>query len=137
MTCHTLHIKSAMFLFAIQLKTKFILRTFRVEESSLNQKQYCLSWKMGLEECCPFFDFVWTPFYLAWLCKKGQCTKILFWLITHLSNIFASYIKNLETYFTILIAFEFLPLWIVDWWLKTWRLMIKNWGLGTDNTTDD
>ena len=50
------------------------------------------------------------PFYLAWLCKKGQCTKIFFLLLTHLSNIFAPYIKNFETYFTILICFEFWPL---------------------------
>ena len=47
------------------------------------------------------------PFYLAWLCKKGQCTKILFWLLTHLSNIFVPYIKNLETYFAMSICFEF------------------------------
>ena len=51
------------------------------------------------------------PFSLAWLCKKGQCT--IFLLLTHLSNIFAPYIKNLETYFAILICFEFWPLWYV------------------------
>ena len=51
------------------------------------------------------------PFYLAWLCKKGQCTKKFFWLLTHLSDIFAPYIKNLEMYFAILICFEFWPLW--------------------------
>ena len=53
------------------------------------------------------------PFYLAWLCKKGQCTKNFFWLLTHLSHIFAPHIKNLETYFAILIYFEFWPLWVL------------------------
>ena len=50
------------------------------------------------------------PFYLAWLCKKGQCTKNFFWLLTHFSNFFAPCIKNLETYFAMLICFEFWPL---------------------------
>ena len=50
------------------------------------------------------------PFYLAWLCKKGQCTKIFFLLLTHFSNLFAPYIKNLETYFAILLCFEFWPM---------------------------
>ena len=57
-----------------------------------------------------FCLFQWKPFYLARLCKKGQCTKILFWLLIHLSNIFAPYIKNLETYFAMSICFEFWPL---------------------------
>ena len=39
-------------------KTKYILKTFKVEESLWNQKQSCLEWKIGLEKCCPFFDFV-------------------------------------------------------------------------------
>ena len=51
------------------------------------------------------------PFYLAWLCKKGQCTKNFFWLLTHLSIVFAPYIKNLEMYFAMSICFEFWPLW--------------------------
>ena len=49
------------------------------------------------------------PFYLAWLCKKGQYTKKNFWLLTRFSNIFAPHIKNLETHFAILICFEFWP----------------------------
>ena len=52
------------------------------------------------------------PFHLAWLCKKGQYVKIFFWFLTHLSGIFPPYIKNLETYFAILICFEFWPMWI-------------------------
>ena len=38
-----LRITAAMFLFAIQPKTKFILRTFRVEESSQNKMQSCIT----------------------------------------------------------------------------------------------
>ena len=47
---------------------------------------------------------------MALFCKKGQCTKIYLWLLTHFFNIFAPYIKNLETYFAKLICFEFRPL---------------------------
>ena len=79
------------------------------------------------------------PFYLAWLCKKGQCTKIFFWLLTHLSNNFAPYIKNLETYFAILICFEFWPLWSVSTKDCTYprgncNIFIKDFYLGLGDT---
>ena len=43
--------------------------------------------------------------------QKRTMYKIFFWLLSHLSNIFAQHIKNLETYFAMLICFEFWPLW--------------------------
>ena len=39
-------------------KTMYILKTFRGEESLLDQKQSCISWKIGLKKCCLFSDFV-------------------------------------------------------------------------------
>ena len=109
----TFQIWYAMFWFDTQTKTKYILKTFRGEESLPDQKQSCISWKIGLKKCCLFFDFVCfngCHFTLLDFAKKGQCTKILFWHLTHLSNIFASQYKNLEMYFMILICFEFWPL---------------------------
>ena len=73
MATKTLHTKSAMFLFAIWPEKKFILRIFRVEESSLNQRQSCISWKVGLEECCLFF----------WFCPVQPCSWHIFLLIHH------------------------------------------------------
>ena len=51
-------------------------------------------------------------FYLAWLCKKGQCAKVFFVLLTHLSNIFTQHIKNLENYLNISIKSNFLHLYV-------------------------
>ena len=42
--------------------------------------------------------------------QKRTMYKKIFWLLTHLSNIFAPQIKNLEMYFAILICFEFWPM---------------------------
>ena len=48
----------AMFWFDTQTKTKYILKTFRDEESLPDQKQSCISWKTGLEKWCFFILFV-------------------------------------------------------------------------------
>ena len=42
---------------------------------------------------------------------KKDNVQFFFSLLTHISNTFAPYIKNLETYFAILICFEFWPMW--------------------------
>ena len=46
--------------------------------------------------------------------QKRTMYKIFFWLLTYWSNIFAPYIKNLVTYFEIMICFEFWPLWLKE-----------------------
>ena len=78
--------------------------------------------------------------------QKRTMYKIFFWLLTHLSNIFAPYIKNLETYFAILIYFDFWQLW--DWsyhalsgkarcWPQIWTLWLHvlfQFGIRQDKT---
>ena len=54
----TFQIWYAMFWFDTQTTTKYILKTFRGEESLPDQKQSCISWKIGLKKYCLFFDFV-------------------------------------------------------------------------------
>ena len=43
--------------------------------------------------------------------QKRTMYKFYFWLLIHLSNIFAPHMKNSEMYFATLIWFEFWPLW--------------------------
>ena len=109
----TLNIKSGMFWFDTQTKTKYILKTFRSEESLLDQKQSCISWKLDYKSavCFLILFVLMDAILLSLTLQKRTMYKIFFfWLFTHLSNIFAPHIKNLETYFAILICFEFWPL---------------------------
>ena len=43
-------------------------------------------------------------FYLGWIYKKGQRTKIFFQVSTCFSNIFTHYIENLEIYIASIIS---------------------------------
>ena len=74
-----------MFCFATQPKTKYILKTFRDEESLQDQKQSCISRKAGLEKCRPFFIlFVLMDAILLCLTRlKGQYTILFFSLLTN------------------------------------------------------
>ena len=54
---NTANLISKLFLFNTFPKTKYILRTFRVEGPSQKQKQSCISWKIGIGKCCWFFLF--------------------------------------------------------------------------------
>ena len=51
--------------------------------------------------------------HILTLQKRTMYLIFFFWLLMHLSNIFAPYIKKLEMYFAILICFEFWPLCVL------------------------
>ena len=65
------------------------------------------SWnEIHFRSCLILFVLIDT-ILLSLTLQKRTMYKKFFLLLTHLSNIFAPYIKNLETYFAILICFEF------------------------------
>ena len=51
-------------------------------------------------------------FYLGWIYKKGQRTKIFFRVSTCFSNIFTHYIENLEIYIAFIISEPEFTVWL-------------------------
>ena len=103
-----------MLLFTTVSKTKQISRTFRVEGSMQDQRQSCMSRKLGKEKVLLVFDFVCFSgrhFTLLEFAKK-DILKRIFLVSTLMTYIFAPCIKNLVTYFAISVYFDFLQLYM-------------------------
>ena len=118
-------LKCAMFQEKAQPIRNCFFRTFRVEESFWTKKQSCKLWKVGIEKCRPFFDFVcFNRCHFTWIYKKWQCTNLIFQLFTNLSNIFQPNIKKLEACFSFNIWNKFFAVWNIRVYSRNFLLWI-------------
>ena len=79
--------------------------------------------RIGFEKCCPFFLFClskWTPFYLAWLCKKGKCKKFFLNFNTFVYHLCTMYQKFWDIFCDIDLV------WISTPVVKEWRGIIRS-----------